>query len=97
MCEGREVISEEAERRSTLSKCLVTVLNGGKASIYVEINRGLGELRDQNMQCFLQTWSKIRQIREMEIKDLGQIKTNPRQLTVRCPGKALDLHTILCI
>lgn len=72
-----------------MSKCLVTVLKGGKASMYVAINRCIGELRDQNMQCFLQTWSKIRHICEMEIKELGLIKTKPRYLAVSCPRRGI--------
>lgn len=98
MCEGRGMISVEAGWPSALNKCLVTVLNGGKGSMFVEINGCIGELRDQNIQCFLQTWSKMRRICEMEIKDLGPIKTNPRHLAVCCPrrGIANVCHLVFC-
>lgn len=46
MGEGREAIFEEAEWPSTPSKCKYVNANGGKASMYVEINRCFGELED---------------------------------------------------
>jgi len=57
--------------------------------MYMEINRCIGELKDQNMEWFLQTWSKIRHVFEMAIEVLRPIKTNPRHLAVSCPRRGI--------
>lgn len=87
MYERQEAIFEQAKWPSKLNKCKCA--NGRKANLYVEINAYIGKLEDQNVQCFVQTWSNIRHMCEIEINKLGLIKMKTRHLAVRCPWRGI--------